>query len=75
LPPGIAKAQEHFASFGGCTNVVPKSWGEFKGGSAYGLAFQDENGTLRFLEHPACGNFASPTNAPQPAIDLEIERK
>jgi len=56
-----------------CMVGVPKSWGEFRGASAYGLAFQDENGTLRFLLHPSCGNFNSPTD--NPYIDLEILRR
>ena len=56
-----------------CMVGVPKSWGEFRGASAYGLAFQDENGTLRFLLHPSCGNFNSPTD--NPYVDLEILRR
>jgi hypothetical protein len=69
------RAQEVFASLGSCTVVVPKSWGDFKGGSTYGLAFQDEHGTLRFVEHPNCGSVSSSMSAPQAAIDLEIEKK
>ena len=57
----------------GCRIVVPKAWGEYKGASAYGLAFQDETGTLRFMLHPPCGNLDSSTDAS--AIDLLLERK
>lgn len=57
----------------GCMVVVPKSWGEYKGGSSYGLAFQDQAGTLRFLAHPTCGNILSPIDAP--VVDLKVERR
>jgi hypothetical protein len=57
----------------GCRVVVPKSWGEYKGASAYGLAFQDETGTLRFMLHPPCGNIDSATDAS--TIDLVLQRK
>jgi hypothetical protein len=34
----------------GCVSTVPRSWGQFKGGSAQsGLAFEDPAGTLRFV--------------------------
>lgn len=58
-----------------CLAEVPKSWGEFKGASEYGLAFQDENGTLRFLLHPTCGNGYSSNLIPNPMVDLQLERK
>ncbi len=56
-----------------CTITVPKAWGEFKGASAYGLAFQDPSGTLRFLLHPACGNISSYSE--YGSVDLEIQRR
>ena len=56
-----------------CMVAVPKSWGEYKGGSSYGLAFQDQGGTLRFLAHPPCGNSLSPAEAP--LVDLKVERR
>lgn len=56
-----------------CMVGIPKSWGEFRGASAYGLAFQDEKGTLRFLLHPSCGNLNSPTD--NPYVDLEVVRR
>jgi hypothetical protein len=57
----------------GCMVFVPKAWGEYKGGSSYGLAFQDQSGTLRFLAHPICGNGLSPIQAP--VVDLKVERR
>jgi hypothetical protein len=64
-------AQEVFSGISNCITVVPKSWGEFKGGSAYGLAFQDQDGNVRFVLHPACGS----ANSPAAPIDLEIRRR
>jgi hypothetical protein len=33
-----------------CVATVPKTWGGYRGGSAQsGLAFEDSNGTLRFI--------------------------
>jgi len=57
----------------GCKLTVPRSWGEYKGGSAYGLAFQDSNGTLRFLLHPDCSNIRSYSD--YGPVDLEVERR
>ena len=38
-----------------CTLTVPAGWGEFKGASRdFGLAFQDRDGTLRFIRDLAC---------------------
>ncbi len=35
----------------GCVATIPKAWGQFKGGDAQsGLAFEDNTGTLRFLD-------------------------
>jgi hypothetical protein len=51
----------------GCVASVPKSWGQFKGGSAQsGLAFEDSAGTLRFLTNIPCDG--------TPAVALEIRR-
>ena len=66
-------AQEKAIEPTGCMVGVPKSWGEYKGASAYGLAFQDQNGTLRYLLHPTCGNFNSPSE--NPYVDLEVLRR
>jgi hypothetical protein len=75
LPPRPVRAQDRLADFGGCTSVVPKSWGEFKGGSDFGLAFQDDSGRVRFLQHPTCTDLASPASIARPPIDLQIERQ
>jgi hypothetical protein len=46
---------------------VPKSWGQFRGGSAQtGLAFEDSQGTLRFLTNIPCDG--------TPLVALEIRR-
>lgn len=68
-------AQERFSGITNCVTVVPKSWGEFKGGSDYGLAFQDDNGVLRFVLHPTCGSVNSPAEPPPAPIDLEVQRR
>lgn len=68
-------AEERFSGITNCVTVVPKSWGDFKGGSEYGLAFQDENGVLRFMLHPTCGSVNSPAVPPPAPIDLEIQRR
>ena len=70
-----AQAQEQFTSFAGCVTVVPKSWGNFMGASTYGMAFQDDKGTVRFIQHPICMNADSVASAPTPPIDQEIVRK
>jgi hypothetical protein len=50
-----------------CVSYVPQSWGDYKGGSQQsGLAFQDRNGTLRFLTNLPCGAV--------PQVALEIRR-
>jgi hypothetical protein len=58
-----------------CVAQIPSAWGEFKGSSDFGLAFEDEKGTLRFVVHPPCGNASSSNPAPTPTIDLRLERK
>jgi hypothetical protein len=74
--PGLeVKAQENFNGLTNCATVVPKSWGEFKGGSQYGLAFEDDRGVVRFVQHPSCGSINSPAEPPVEPIDLEIKRR
>ena len=72
-PDARVHAQDKSNGSMNCTVTVPKSWGEFKGASAYGLAFQDPNGTLRFLLHPACGNMSSYSD--YGSSDLELQRR
>ena len=73
--PPVVHAQDQFSSFAGCVSAVPKAWGSFVGASSYGLAFQDDKGTVRFVQHPVCGNALNVNNAPIPDIDLEIVRR
>jgi len=68
-------AQDHFTGVTNCVTAVPKSWGDFKGGSTYGLAFQDSAGVVRFILHPSCGSVNSPAEPPVSPIDLKIERE
>ena len=68
-------AQEKFSGITNCVTVVPKSWGEYKGGSDYGLAFEDNEGNLRFVLHPTCGSPNSPAEPPPAPIDLEVQRR
>lgn len=50
-----------------CIATVPRAWGEYKGGSSQsGLAFQAQDGTLRFLTNLPCGS--------QPVVALKIVR-
>ena len=50
-----------------CVSTVPKTRGEYRGGSAQsGLAFEDSNGTLRFITNLPCGAV--------PSVALEIRR-
>ena len=55
------------SSFGGCVSAVPQQWGQYRGGSAQsGLAFEDREGTIRFLTNIPCGA--------TPLVALEIRR-
>jgi hypothetical protein len=71
----VVHAQDQFTTFAGCVSSVPKSWGNFMGASSYGLAFQDDKGTVRFVQHPVCGNAASESSAPVPSLGLEVVRR
>jgi len=51
----------------GCVASVPKSWGVFQGASVQtGLAFEDSEGTLRFLTNIPCDG--------SPLVALEVRR-
>ena len=53
---------------GACVANVPQEWGEFAGGSeTTGVAFEDKQGTLRFIT-----NF--PCDGRIPAVALEVRR-
>ena len=71
----VVHAQDQFTTFAGCVSSVPTSWGDFMGASSYGLAFQDDQGTVRFVQHPVCGNAGPGTSAPIPSLGLEVVRK
>jgi len=68
-------AQGQYSESGICTSSVPKSWGEFRGASAYGLAFEDQSGTIRLLRNPTCDSGMSPTANGLPVVDLRVDRK
>jgi hypothetical protein len=68
-------ADDRLSTGTSCIAEVPKSWGDFKGASDYGLAFEDQNGTIRFLLRPPCGSRYSSNATPSPAADLLLERK
>ncbi len=78
---GLASAKTHRAADGTphgsnaaqlnsdaqCVSVVPRSWGEYRGGSNQaGLAFEASDGTLRFVTNLPCGAI--------PVIALEVRR-
>jgi hypothetical protein len=69
-PNASASANANAAQFDSetqCVARVPRAWGEYKGGSAQsGLAFQAQDGTLRFVTNLPCGA--------QPIIALKIVR-
>jgi hypothetical protein len=63
----VAAAPAQDASMPVCEASVPLGWGEYKGGSQQsGLAFEDKNGTLRFVTAIPCNG--------TPQVALEIRR-
>jgi len=66
-PTQATKAPEQ-DEFGVCVSQVPQAWGQFKGGSEQsGLAFEDGQGTLRFITNIPC-------NGAVPTVALEVRR-
>ncbi len=56
-----------------CVLTVPSGWGEFRGASRdFGLAFQDSDGTLRFIRDLTC---EVPGFQRRPPAFLEVRRK
>jgi hypothetical protein len=54
---------------GMCIAAVPKEWGQFRGGSEQkGIAFEDSQGTLRFVT-------SFPCNGVTPPVASEVRRK
>jgi len=68
-----ATAQKEAPTPPNCVLTIPSGWGEYKGASRdFGLAFEDRNGTLRFIHDLSCeqtGFYRLP-----PAY-LEVRRK
>ena len=62
----IALAQTQQAR---CPVTVPREWGEFRGSSQTGYAFEDQSGTIRVLTQLPCGGLGGP-----PLIGIEIRR-
>jgi hypothetical protein len=75
-PQTEVHAQDKVFGSSTCTATVSSSLGEFKGGSSYGLAFQDSQGVIRFILNPPCGGAI--VNGYQQAanayVALEIQR-
>jgi hypothetical protein len=70
-------AQDNVMGASTCTAIVPTSWGDFKGGSSYGLAFEDSQGRIRFVLNPPCGGaIVNATQEPPSAyVSLYLQRK
>ena len=51
----VVHAQDTAASVSACKSVEPKAWGAYRGSSPFSLTFEDEKGTLRFIDRPSCG--------------------
>ena len=63
-----AAPQEIQEIIGVCVSSVPKEWGQFKGGSEQtGVAFEDSQGTLRFVT-------TFPCNGVTPQVAMEVRR-
>ncbi|HEY1801560.1 MAG TPA: hypothetical protein VGG46_11560 [Terriglobales bacterium] len=65
----LAEPQNTTLTAARCQIVVPASWGEFVGGSNYGLAFRDDQGTIRLMNQMPCGLEGKPN------VSLEIKRQ
>ena len=64
---GRAASAAQLKSDAQCVSVVPRSWGEYRGGSNQaGLAFEASDGTLRFVTNLPCGSV--------PVSALEVRR-
>lgn len=71
----VAHAQDTPASVSACKSIVPKAWGAYRGSSPFGLTFEDEKGTLRFIDRPSCGAISqSDGTAASTPPSMEIER-
>jgi hypothetical protein len=70
-----ARAAGQLSNGSVCVGQIPAAWGEYKGSSDYGLAFEDEKGTLRFVSHPPCGIASSSDAVAAPTVDLKLDRR
>ena len=51
-----------------CQFAVPRDWGDFKGASQWGFAFEDSNGTIRVFSQLPC-------SVGQPHLTVEMKRE
>jgi hypothetical protein len=69
----VATAQKDSVPPPTCVLTIPSGWGEYKGASRdFGLAFEDHNGTLRFIRDLGCEQSGLQRLAP---AYLEVRRK
>ncbi|ADW70597.1 hypothetical protein AciX9_3594 [Granulicella tundricola MP5ACTX9] len=63
-------------NYSGCKTLVPKDWGKYEGASLFGITFEDDKGTLRFVGHPNCGGLGETGDSVGLSIaDLTIVRQ
>ncbi len=66
-PAAVPEAQ---TTVGRCVAHVPPEWGTFRGAAqGYGLAFEDSDGTVRFINQMPCGLEGAPI------VSLEVHRR
>ncbi len=66
-PNASAAPNSQFGLDTQCVPTVPRSWGQYRGGSSQaGLAFEASDGTLRFVTNVPCGA--------TPVIALDVRR-
>ena len=56
-----------------CVVNVPSQWGKFMGTSQYGLAFEDQSGTIRLIDQMPCSIDSRTTTLPN--VIVEVRRK
>ena len=56
-----------------CVILVPADWGEFKGMSRWGLAFEDKDGILRLIDQMPCSLDRGQTGVPR--VSVEVHRR
>ncbi len=52
-----------------CTAEVPRNWGEFRGATEQGFAFEDQAGTVRIIRQLPCPGLGPPQ------VAIELQRK